>query len=324
MTNQFDSKDGEQNVGQGKGAIGKQNNFFYRLLGRIFTTRQPVSPAIRAGRDVQAIEQLEDAAKQRRISAADTNVSQAIAQRIQLRYAKAAACWQKAAALLPEDKKQERSLCLHEAGYDLDRVGRHSEALPLYEQSLAINREIGDKKQEGVTLNNISQIYSARGDYTTALTYLEQSLVISREIGNKAGEGATLNNISGIYHARGDYSTALTYLEQSLGISREIGDKAGEGATLNNIATAAYAKGDYATALKYLKQSLIIFRETGSKAQEAVTSWNIGRMYEKQGDLRTAEPYISRAVQLAEELGHPQLEEWREALEDVRAELRSK
>jgi hypothetical protein len=69
-----------------------------------------------------------------------------------LRYAKAAAYWQKAAALLPENKKQERSLCLHEAGYDLDRVSRHSEALPLYEQSLAINREI-DKKQEGVSLN---------------------------------------------------------------------------------------------------------------------------------------------------------------------------
>ncbi|MCP4738560.1 MAG: tetratricopeptide repeat protein, partial [Bosea sp.] len=42
--------------------------------------------------------------------------------------------------------------------------------------------EIGDTAGEGTTLNNISQIYDARGDYTTALEYLEQSLAISREM----------------------------------------------------------------------------------------------------------------------------------------------
>jgi hypothetical protein len=32
------SSPGEQNIAQGENAIGKQKNFFYRLLGRIFTT----------------------------------------------------------------------------------------------------------------------------------------------------------------------------------------------------------------------------------------------------------------------------------------------
>src|SRR3954447_18910131 len=41
--------------------------------------------------------------------------------------------------------------------------------------------------REGATLNNLSQIYKARGDYETALKYLEQSLQIQREIGDKAG-----------------------------------------------------------------------------------------------------------------------------------------
>jgi hypothetical protein len=34
-------------------------------------------------------------------------------------------------------------------------------------------QEIGDKSGEGTTLNNISQIYDARGDYDTALSYLQ-------------------------------------------------------------------------------------------------------------------------------------------------------
>ncbi len=312
-------------------------------------------------RDVQAIEQLEDAARQRRVSAADTNVTQALAQRIQLRYAKAAAYWQKAAALLPEESKKDRAKYLGEAGNDLHRIAKYKEALPLYEQSLRIRQEIGDKNQEGTTLNNIaaihhakgdydkalplweqslrimqelgdkagegttlnniSQIYDARGDYTTALKYLEQSLVLFREIGDKAHEGGTLNNIAAIHHAKGDYDKALPLWEQSLRITQEIGDKKQEGTTLNNISQIYRARGDYPTALKYLEQSLAIRQEIGDRRGEAETSWNIGLAYIKQGDLRKAEPYISRAVQLAEEIGYPLLEEWRKGLARVRAKL---
>ena len=50
----------------------------------------------------------------------------------------------------------------------------------------------------GTTLNNISQIFRARGDYDQALEFLEQSLAIRKEIGDKSGMGTTLNNISQI------------------------------------------------------------------------------------------------------------------------------
>ncbi|MBA4391774.1 MAG: hypothetical protein C0399_12680, partial [Syntrophus sp. (in: bacteria)] len=107
--------------------------------------------------------------------------------------------------------------------------GQLDSAIDSLQQVLNICREIGDKKGEGVTINNISQIYDARGDYDTALDYLKQSLAIFQEIGNKEGEGTTLNNISQIYRARGDYDTALDYLKQSLAIFQEIGNKEGEG-----------------------------------------------------------------------------------------------
>jgi tetratricopeptide (TPR) repeat protein len=188
------------------------------------------------------------------------------------------------AALLDEHPQRNiyRARLLNEAGRVHKALGSLEDALDLYQQSLAISKEIGDRAGEGVTLNNISQIYDARGDYGTALKYLEQSLVICQEIGDRKVEGATLNNISGIHWARGDYGTALKYLEQSLGISREIGDRAGE----------------------------------------AVTSWNIGLTYEDQGDLVKADQHISRAVQLEEEIGHPELERFRKGLEDIRAKLR--
>ena len=218
--------------------------------------------------------------------------------------------------------RTDEGVCLNSLGYTYKRRGEYDKALTYYEQSLAICKKIGNREGEGATLNNISQIYDAKGDYTAALKYLEQSLDIHQEIGDRAGEGTTLSNIGAIHHAKGDSAAALKYLEQSLAISQEIGDRAGEGTTLNNISQIYDAKGDYAAALKYLEQSLAIRQEIGDRAGEAVTSWNIGLTYEEQGDLAKAEQYISRAVQLAEEIGHPSLEKYREALEDLRAELR--
>ena len=76
-------------------------------------------------------------------------------------------------------------------------------------------------------------------------------------------------------------------------------------------------------ALPLYEHSLRIRQEIGDKAGEAVTSWNIGLTYKERGDLRKAEPYISRAVQLAEELGHPDLEQDRAALARLRAQLKA-
>ncbi len=273
-------------------------------------------------RDIAAFEELEDIAKKRRISAAATNADNARLQDIQFRYAKAAAYWQQAAQLLPEEEQQQRGLYLNYAGCDLYRISRYADALPLFEQSLKLSREIGHKAGEGTTLNNIGAIYHAQDDYAIASRYYEQSLAIRREIGDKTGEGVTLNNIGRIYSAQGDNATALQYYEQSLAISYEIGDKAVEGITISNISQIYHAQGDYATALQYYEQSLAIHREIGDKAVEGVTCWNIGVIYADQGDLAKAEEYIRRSVQIAEETGHPDLEKRRSTLKEIRAKRR--
>ncbi|WP_339136400.1 MAG: tetratricopeptide repeat protein [Candidatus Electrothrix sp. GW3-4] len=253
--------------------------------------------------DVQAIEQMEKTARKRRISAAATNADQARLQRIQLRYARAAEYWQKAAALLPGDQKKERAYYLNAASNDFYRIAKYKEALALWEQSFALYREIGDKAGEGTTLSNIGALHHAKGDYTTALTYLERSLTIRQEISDKASEGATLNNISQIYDARGDYATALKYLEQSLVIRREIGDRAEEGTTLNNISQIYHARGDYATALKYLEQNLVLFREIGNKAHQGGTLNNISQIYHHRGDYVTALKYLEQSLVIRREIG---------------------
>ena len=181
--------------------------------------------------------------------------------------------------------------------------GDYGRALDYLEQSLSIARQNRDKNVEGITLNNISQIYSAQGDYGQASGYLEQSLSIQRQIGDKDGEGTTLNNISQIYHAQGDYGRALDYLEQSLSIRRQIGDTRGEGTTLNNISQIYDAQGDYGRALDYLEQSLSIRRQIGDKSGEGATLNNISQIYDAQGDYGRALDYLEQSLSIQRQIG---------------------
>jgi tetratricopeptide (TPR) repeat protein len=201
------------------------------------------------------------------------------------------------------ESKEEESAILNNISQVYKARGDYETALKYLEQSLEIGRDIGDKKGEATILNNMGTIAHARGDYETALKYLEQSLEIGRDIGNKAGEGATLNNIGGIHRARGDYETALKYLKQSLKIHREIGDKAGEGTTLNNISGIYHARGDYETALKYLEQSLKIRREIGDKAGEGAALNNLSQIFDSRGDYERALKYLEQSLNIRREIG---------------------
>ncbi|MBN8589064.1 MAG: tetratricopeptide repeat protein [Rhodothermia bacterium] len=186
-----------------------------------------------------------------------------------------------------------------------DHAGYWTFLLPETEIMLLQCQQIGDRQGEGVTLNNISQIYDAKGNYDTALRYLQQSLDISQQIGDRHGEGVTLNNISQIYQVRGDYDTALRYLQQSLDISQQIGDRKGEGTTLNNISQIYDAKGDYDTALRYLRQALDIQQQIGDRKGEGTTLNNISQILaEQKKDTKTALVYAKQAFGIAQQIGY--------------------
>jgi tetratricopeptide (TPR) repeat protein len=88
---------------------------------------------------------------------------------------------------------------------------------------LKISEEVGDRKVEGVTLNNIGEIYRAWGKYDQAIEYYNKDLKICQETADRQGEGVTLNNIAKVHEAQGKYDQAIEYYEKSLKILEEIG-----------------------------------------------------------------------------------------------------
>jgi len=142
---------------------------------------------------------------------------------------------------------------------------------------------VGDRVDEGVTLNNIGAVYYSQARYAEALENYQQALAIRREVGDRVGEAATLANIGAVYRDQTRYAEALDASQQALAISREVGDRAGEGTMLNNIGGVYRSQGRYAEALDTLQQALAIRREVGDRAGEAITLDNIGKVHHAQG-----------------------------------------
>src|SRR5205085_167819 len=75
---------------------------------------------------------------------------------------------------------------------------------------------------EGNTLNDIGMVYRNLGQYQQALDYSTQSLAILREVGNRRDEGSTLSSIGLIYADLGQYQQALDSYTQALAAREDV------------------------------------------------------------------------------------------------------
>ncbi len=151
------------------------------------------------------------------------------------------------------------------------------------------------------------------------MTYLKESLAIQREIGDKSGEGTTLNNISQIFKARGDYETALTYLKESLAIQREIGDKSGMIPTLHNMATISLEKGDGQAFLELENQAWNLAHEIQDATGIYHIGSYMGQVLLNADMKKEAIPYLQGAYQIALKNNLPKKDQLEAALKSLGA-----
>jgi tetratricopeptide (TPR) repeat protein len=95
--------------------------------------------------------------------------------------------------------------------------------LDTFEKALSLSRQTGNRRRKGTSLNNISQIYDARGDYDKALDFLKQSLAIRQEIGDLAGFCASTINMGHMHWQREEQQEALNAWVGAYLLAQKIG-----------------------------------------------------------------------------------------------------
>ena len=152
------------------------------------------------------------------------------------------------------DNQEEKAGILHAIGVAYKLLDKPQEALKNYQDSMAIKRQIGDKRGIAVSLNEIAQVETTLGKPTEALADYQEALRIRREIGDKRGVSDTLMDLGTLYDDRGQYDQALTLYKEALQIQRDLGNEQRQASCLNNIGSAYLAKGQYEDALAYISK----------------------------------------------------------------------
>ncbi|CCI18390.1 conserved exported hypothetical protein [Microcystis aeruginosa PCC 9807] len=196
------------------------------------------------------------------------------------------------------DYQQQSLAIIQEIGY------RDIES---YRKYLALTRENGYRKEEGIILFVLGNTYNFLGNYQKGIEFYQQSLAIMKNIGDRAGEANSLGGLGLSYYSLGQYQKAIEYLEQSLAILNKY-DSNGDGLfddfinirpinlktiILFNLGNAYYSLGQYQKAIDYFRQSESLYTAIGTASQRidrgreyAFIPAAIARTFTDQFDLR--------------------------------------
>jgi predicted ATPase/DNA-binding SARP family transcriptional activator len=202
-----------------------------------------------------------------------------------------------------EERTPWRANALNNLGYTAQSQGDFAAARAYQEESLAIYREIGDRKGSAAALTGLGLMVAIQGDCVSARACHEQSLAIYREIGDRHGIADSLNNLGAMARDQGDYASALASYEESLAISRETGDRRSVAYALIGVGVMAYYQSDYTSAHAFIEESLVIWREIGDRRGIALSLHILGYVAEKQGDYATARDYQEQSLVICREIG---------------------
>jgi len=197
---------------------------------------------------------------------------------------------------------EEMSLAKKTQGASCFIRSNYPKAIELYQQSLAISKEISDKSGMASNLGNIGLVYERKGYYLKALDYQQRCLDIKEEISDTLGIAAALNNIGNIYKNLENYPKAMEYYKRFYVLIKKLSHISGMAMALNNIGLAYKNLGDLPKALEYYQQSLKVNKEIPDKRGMAHTLNNIGNVYKEQDDYLKALEYYKKSLKIKEEI----------------------
>jgi tetratricopeptide (TPR) repeat protein len=148
------------------------------------------------------------------------------------------------------------NLTLHQGDIDAARA--------LFEESLALRRELGDTRGIATVLNNLGVVAMEQGDTDAARALYEESLTLRRELGDREGTATSLANLAKIALERGDDVAARALYAQSLSLHRDLSNWDGVVMCLEGLIYVAIAQNlpERATRLGGSLAVLLEARET--------------------------------------------------------------
>ena len=134
----------------------------------------------------------------------------------------------------------------------------------LLEESLALRLPSGDDREMARSLFNLAVAEDFRGNYGRAAQLYEQTLEVQRRVGDTWGIGRVLGYWAKVLLRGEEHARAESLCHEALKLSSQVADRWGIGLAQSGFGGVAWTRYDYGRASEWLKQSLVTFRDVGS------------------------------------------------------------
>ncbi len=162
-------------------------------------------------------------------------------------------------------------------------------ALELYEQALAIRREIGDDAGSGDCLNNLGILAACQSDFIRECAMMSEAVSIYRTVHSPDKLSNGLCNYGASLNTNGKHEEAIATLNEAIEIQRVRGDHLGEAYSRLHLAEVARDTSNLSSAVTQFEQALRQMRRLGDKRGMGVACSSLGRL------VRTVDPNRSAA-----------------------------
>ncbi|HEU5098898.1 MAG TPA: tetratricopeptide repeat protein, partial [Roseiflexaceae bacterium] len=157
-------------------------------------------------------------------------------------------------------------------------------ARQLFDQGLALYREIGDRLGMAYALSHLGRMLRCQGDYGAARTSLGESVAMFEQLGDGRGTAYASYNLGRVTFQQGDHPTAQVMFTTSLAHFQRAGDPWGQALARCNLGRLAYRRGELAAARAYYTQSLALFEQLGDLWGQALARCKLGWLAYRQDD----------------------------------------
>jgi predicted ATPase/class 3 adenylate cyclase/Tfp pilus assembly protein PilF len=203
----------------------------------------------------------------------------------------------------PGEYLSERAKTLNAAGVLARRQGDYLVARRSLEESLSIQRRLGDQQEVAVSLNLLGDVAMEQGDLSVAQALFEKSLRISRELGELRGVARSLHNLGVAACGKCDFESGQALFKQSLAIAQDLADQSAIEHVLWDLGMVNYQQGNYVVAKGLLEKSLAICRKLGERTGIAAGQHLLGHVALEMHDQPTARRLFEDGLRIRHELG---------------------
>ncbi|MFY0252557.1 tetratricopeptide repeat protein [Chitinophaga sp. 30R24] len=175
-------------------------------------------------------------------------------------------------------------------GENLIRIGetyyyskKRNEALPVFNEALAVFQKAHYKSGIAQTYAWIGQAYNKKGAYDQALKYQQLALELYLQLNDTSGIAKVYENIGSNFEDTEDYQQALRYFELSLTLNHSQNDRVDETEILNNIGDIYRKTGHYEEALIATKKAEKLAAELKDQFQLRSAYHDLAKNYHLMG-----------------------------------------